>query len=116
MLDILAFGTNIFIWSVLPFISKFLMHKISPFNLSLLRYFFGGMLALILLLIFNKKNSKIYSLDLSFYIVLAIIMIFTFAATNIYYHLLKKFNANYVSVIIYPLMIILTAIIWFSIF
>lgn len=110
MLDILAFSLNILIWSISPFYSKDLLEKITPFNFTILRGIFFGILSLLIALFINNY-SILTSFNHSFYIILTILIICSFIASNIYNYLLKKYNANIVQVIINPLIIFLSALI-----
>lgn len=109
MLDLLAYGSTILIWTGTPFITKELMSGISPLNLTLVRWIIGGILGLILLFFF--KDKSLASTDKHIYISLAILSIFSFIASFSNQYLLKKYNADVVSIILNPLMIFLAAII-----
>jgi len=109
MLDLLAYGTTIFIWGGTPFITKHLMNGITPLNLTLVRWIIGGVLGLILLFFFKDKSLD--STNKNVFISLAILSIFSFIAAFSNQYLLSKYNADVVSIIINPLMIFLAAVI-----
>jgi drug/metabolite transporter (DMT)-like permease len=112
MLDLLAYGATILIWTGTPFITKQLMSSssISPLNLTLVRWIIGGILSLILIFLFNAGKS-LEKTERNVYITLALLSIFSFIASFAHQYLLKKYNADVVSIILNPMMIFLAAII-----
>ena len=109
MLNLFIFGSNILIWSGIPFITKNLLKDISPLNLTILRWVTGGFLGLILIFLF-KNNLSLSSYNKKFYFILVGLAIFSFLASYSHHYLLKKYNADVVSIIVNPLIIFLSAI------
>ena len=110
MLDLLAYSATILIWTGTPFITKELMKVITPLNLTLLRWIIGGILSLFLLFFFNVGKS-LAATNKNVYFILTGLSIFSFIASFSHQYLLKKYNADVVSIIVNPLLIFLSAII-----
>jgi len=111
MQDILLFILNIFILNITPFISKIYLDKIDFLNMTITRKIFGGILAIIIALINYKKTIKVISGDRFVYYMILLLSIGSFISSSIYYYLLDKYNANFLSIIISPISIVLTALI-----
>lgn len=112
MLDILLFIINILIWGATPFVSKICLREIGAFNYTVLRYISSGLLVAFILLFVNSDNIiKVILKNKNIYYITLLLSILSLLASCIYYFLLNKYNANFVSIIIRPISILLTALI-----
>jgi drug/metabolite transporter (DMT)-like permease len=90
---------------------KICLEKIDVFNLLITRYIFSGIFALIIVVLNYKKTIKNISNHKNIYLILLGLSITTFIASASYYYLLNKYNANFISIILSPISILLTAVI-----
>jgi uncharacterized membrane protein len=111
MLDIILFALNILIWNITPFITKMYLTKINFLNMTIARKIFGGLLAALIALINYKQTIKLISHDKAIYYNIIMLSVSSFIASSIYYYLLNKYNANYLSIILSPIGILFTALI-----
>ena len=112
MIDIILFIINILIWGIRPFISKMCTEKIGVLNFTILHYISSGLLVTLILLFTNHKNLVKVILDnKNIYYIVLLLSLLSLIASYIYYFLLDKYNANFVSIIISPISILLTALI-----
>ena len=107
-------GFNILVSSILPFINKNLMEssKMDSLSFTTARWFLSLPIAFIAVLFFKD----VFTQKSSFYIITILTLLAGFFSSIMYFYLLKKFNANLITVILSPLVIILTAIIGSLIF
>ena len=107
--EISVAGFNILVSSILPFINKDLMKysKMDSLNFTTARWFLTIPLAFIAVLFFKD----VFTQKPTFYIITILTLLAQFFSSIMYFYLLKKFNANLITVILSPLVIILTAII-----
>lgn len=112
MIDNILFIINILIWGIIPFISKMCTEKIGVLNFTILHYISSGILVTLILLFTNNKNLVKVILDnKNIYYIVLLLSLSSLIASYIYYFLLHKYNANFVSIIISPISILLTALI-----
>ena len=109
LIEISIAGVNILISSFLPFINKYLMEsfKMDSLNFTTARWFLSIPIAFIAVLFFKD----VFIQKSSFYIMTFLTLLAGFLSSIMYFHLLKNFNANLITVILSPLVIILAAII-----
>ena len=107
--EISVAGINILISSFLPFINKNLMQyaKMDAITFTSARWLLSLPIAIIAGLFFKD----IFTQKFNFYIVIFLTLLAGFFSSIMYFYLLKRFNANLLTVIISPLVIILTSII-----
>lgn len=111
MLDIILFISNTFLWGIKPFLYKFFFNKIGFFNSIILRYIFSGVIALLLLMYSNNDLIEKISQNSNYIISGFLLAGLSVISSLIYYFLLNKYNVNFVSIIISPISILLTALI-----
>ena len=104
--DLFGIGFNILIAGILPFINKKLLQNIESFPYTAIRWIIGGILGICII----PFHQQIYNQNVSFYFIIALLSIFSFISSNIYSYLLKNYNANTISVIINPFIILSSAI------
>lgn len=86
--------------------------KIGVLNFTILHYISSGILVTLILLFTNNKNLVKVILDnKNIYYIVLLLSLSSLIASYIYYFLLHKYNANFVSIIISPISILLTALI-----
>lgn len=107
IIDILLISFNIIGWGFFPFINKNLLKTISPHSFTIVRWLLSIPIAIIAGLFFQD----IYTQNFNFYIIIFITLILSFVISIIYNYLLKKYDANLITAIINPSVILLTAII-----
>jgi len=107
--DISVAGINILISSFLPFINKTLIEstKMDAITFTSARWLLSLPIAIIASLFFKD----IFTQKSNFYIIIFLTLLAGFFSSIMYFYLLKKFNANLLTVIISPLVIIITSII-----
>ena len=81
--------------------------KMDSLNFTTARWFLSIPIAFIAVLFFKD----VFIQKSSFYIMTFLTLLAGFLSSIMYFHLLKKFNANLITVILSPLVIILAAII-----
>lgn len=107
--EISVAGINILISSFLPFINKNLMQsaKMDAITFTSARWLLSLPIAIIASLFFKD----IFTQKSNFYIIIFLTLLAGFFSSIMYFYLLKRFNANLLTVIISPLVIIITSII-----
>jgi len=110
MLDIILFILNTFLWGIKPFLYKSFFNKIGFLNSIILRYIFSAVIALLLLIYSNNDLIEKISQDSNYIISGFLLAGLSVISSLIYYFLLNKYNANFVSIIISPISILLTAL------
>ena len=107
--EISVAGINILISSFLPFINKNLMQssKMDSITFTSARWILSLPIAIIASLFFKD----IFTQKSNFYIIIFLTLLAGFFSSIMYFYLLKRFNANLLTVIISPLVLILTSII-----
>ena len=106
ILDILALGFIVFVEAFFPFINKKLIENIESFPFTAIRWIIGGLIGLC----FIPFHQQIYTQNISLYFIIALLSVFSFIASSIYYYLLKKYDANVIAVIMNPLIIFSSAL------
>lgn len=106
--EISVAGFNVLISSILPFINKNLMEssKMDSLSFTTARWFLSIPIAIIAVLFFKD----IFTQKSTFYIITILILLAGFFSSIMYFYLLKKFNANLITVVLSPLVIILSAV------
>ena len=105
-MDVVATVSNIGLWGMKPLLEKQCIEMSSPINISLIRYLFGGILSIALILYLNKK--EVFKQDSWIYIQMIFVAMIGFIALYFNYYLLEHYDAGYVSSIIQPLTIMFT--------
>lgn len=107
--EISMVGINILISSFLPYVNKNLMQysKMDAATFTTMQWLISIPIAIIASLFFKDTFSQ----TSNFYIIIFLTLLAVFCSSIIYFYLLKRFNANLLTVIISPLVLILTSII-----
>ena len=108
-MDIIAPICNITLWGMKPLLEKQCIEVSSPLNISLIRYLFGGIMSIFLIIYLNKR--EILKQDNWVYLQMISVAMIGFIALYFNYYLLETNDAGYVSAIIQPLTIMFTVIV-----
>ena len=105
-MDVIATVSNIGLWGMKPLLEKQCIEVSSPTNISLIRYLFGGIISIAMILFLNKK--EVFKQDSWIYIQMIFVAMIGFIALYFNYYLLEHYDAGYVSAAIQPLTIMFT--------
>ena len=96
-------------WTLPSFLSKKTLHIISPQDMTLNKWFIGGLISLCILILLGNKydftnNKKTYKQTF-------MIVVLTMLANISYYTLLTKYDASTLMIVLNPINILLAAVI-----
>lgn len=104
-MDLLYFGGNVVFWSLMPLIEKSIISSSTSLELSMLRYFMAGLIAMTMYIICGKYHLLVeYNINTLCKMLLVAILGYLGLIFN--YNLLNNHDANYVFAIVYPLTLI----------
>lgn len=104
-MDLIYFGGNVVFWSLMPLIEKSIISSSTSLELSMLRYFMAGLIAVIMYFVCGKYHLLVeYNINTLCKMLLVAILGYLGLIFN--YNLLNKHDANYVFAIVYPLTLI----------
>ena len=104
-MDLVYFSGNVVFWSLMPLIEKSIISSSTSLELSLLRYFMAGLIAVVLYLVCGKYHLlATYNSNTLWKMGLVAVLGYLGLVFN--YNLLNKHDANYVFSIVYPLTLI----------
>lgn len=104
-MDLVYFSGNVVFWSLMPLIEKSIISSSTSLELSLLRYFMAGLIAVVLYLVCGKYHL-LTKYDSNTFWKMGLVAILGYLGLVFNYNLLNKHDANYVFAIVYPLTLI----------
>lgn len=104
-MDLVYFSGNVVFWSLMPLIEKSIISSSTSLELSLLRYFMAGLVAVVLYLVCGKYHL-LAKYDSNTLWKMGLVAILGYLGLVFNYNLLNKYDANYVFAIVYPLTLI----------
>lgn len=104
-MDLVYFSGNVIFWSLMPLVEKSIISSFTSLELSLLRYFMAGLIAIVLYLVCGKYHL-LARYDISILSKMCLVAILGYLGLVFNYNLLNKHDANYVFAIVYPLTLI----------
>ena len=104
-MDLVYFSGNVIFWSLMPLVEKSIISSFTSLELSLLRYFMAGLIAIVLYLVCGKYHLLV-KYDSNTLCKMGLVTILGYLGLVLNYNLLNKYDANYVFAIVYPLTLI----------